>query len=319
MDALKVISVITPLWNEEEVVDELAGRLKKIFQDPSVTWEWVAVDDGSSDRTVEKVTALQQEFSAARLVLLSRNFGQQSAYRAGIDHARGDAVIFLDADMQDPPELIPELVSKWMEGARLVVGCRRTRKEKGLRGGLMAVFHEIFFRMTGGAMPKNSGTFGLADRVIIENLKLLPEKNLFLPALRHWIGFRKEIIWYDRMERKGAPKQTYAKLFRYAWDGITSFSDLPLQLISALGAFICLGGLLYAVGLVLVKLGQFFGLFSTLEVQGFTTLAVAIMALGGIQLFCLGVLGEYLARIYREVKSRPHYIAAEVIESPRKP
>ena len=162
-------------------------------------------------------------------------------------------------------------------------------------------------------MLKNSGTFGLMDREVVENLRKLPEQNLFLPALRQWIGFKQDVVWYHRRERDGKPTQTYVKLFQYAWDGITSFSELPLRLISVIGLAICIFGFGYALFLIAEKIAQMLGFFKDLNVLGFTTIAVAILCLGGIQLVCLGILGEYLAKIYREVKGRPHYIVQEII------
>lgn len=307
-----LVSVITPLWNEEEVLPGLVKALAHCFQDPVVRWQWIAVDDGSLDATNAMVAEAIPGFASAKLVTLSRNFGQQAAYRAGLDHADGDAVIFLDADLQDPPGRIPEMIARWREGARLVVGCRRSRPERGLRGLLFKVFHSLFFHLTRGAMPKDSGTFGLMDRVIVDRLRAMPEVNLFLPALRRWVGSRQEVVWYDRQEREGKPRQTYAKLFQYAWDGITSFSEAPLKYISVAGLVICFLSVLYASALVGVKLGQWAGFFSTLKVPGFTTLAVAVISLGGLQLLALGVIGEYLARVYREVKGRPLYIVERV-------
>ena len=313
-----MVSVITPLWNERAQVESLSNRLKTLFSSSQIHWQWVAVDDGSSDDTVALVRQAQSTFSNAKLICLSRNFGQQSAYRAGLDYADGDAVVFLDADLQDPPEYIPEMVKKWEAGAKLVVGCRSSRPEKGVRGLLLRAFHHVFFALTGGAMPKNSGTFGLMDRVVVDNLRSMPEHNLFLPALRRWVGFAQDVVWYDRQEREGQPRQTYAKLFCYAWDGITSFSEAPLKFISLVGFVVCVCGFGYALFLTLIKLCQIFGCFGTLEVQGFTTLAVSVFCLGGIQLLCLGIIGEYLARIYREVKGRPHYIA-DMVYQPEKP
>ena len=203
-----LVSVITPLWNEEEVLPGLIKALKACFQDTSVRWQWIAVDDGSMDATNTMVAQAMAGFDSAKLITLSRNFGQQPAYRAGLDHADGDAVIFLDADLQDPPAQIPEMIAKWREGARLVVGCRRSRPERGIRGLLFKVFHSMFFHLTRGAMPRNSGTFGLMDRVIVDRLRAMPEVNLFLPALRRWEGSRQEIVWYDRQERDGKHRQT---------------------------------------------------------------------------------------------------------------
>lgn len=307
-----LVSVITPLWNEEDVLPGLVKALTACFQDESVRWQWIAVDDGSVDATNEMVANAMTGFASAKLITLSRNFGQQPAYRAGLDHADGDAVIFLDADLQDPPAQIPEMIAKWREGARLVVGCRRSRPERGVRGLLFNMFHSMFFHLTRGAMPRNSGTFGLMDRVIVDRLRAMPEVNLFLPALRRWVGSKQEIVWYDRQERDGKPRQTYSKLFQYAWDGITSFSEAPLKYISMAGLVICVLSALYALALLGIKLGQWAGFFSTLNVPGFTTLAVAVISLGGVQLLALGVIGEYLARVYREVKGRPLYIVERV-------
>lgn len=309
MTRLPSISVVTPLWNEEESIDSLCLALNNLFQsDKTVAWEWVAVDDGSSDQTCSRVAEAMSRSGVGKLIKLSRNFGQQAAYKAGLEHASGDAIVFLDADLQDPPEKIGEMIGKWKDGAKLVVGCRRSRPEKGARGVLFKLFHELFYRLTSGAMPKNSGTFGLMDRVIVEQLKVMPELNLFLPALRSWVGYRQETVWYDRKERLGQPKQTYRKLFNYAWDGITSFSEVPLKFISWLGCIVCILGFGYALLLISIKLMQYLGCFERLQVPGFTTLAVAILCLGGVQLLSLGIIGEYLARIYREVKQRPHYV-----------
>jgi len=314
-----VVSIVTPLWNEEEQIEALSSRLCNLFLDQRVSWQWIAVDDGSVDTTTTKVASVQQTFSDAKLIRLSKNFGQQAAYKAGLDHSDGDAVVFLDADLQDPPEYILEMVEKWNAGAKLVVGCRSSRPEKGLRGLLLRLFHHLFFTLTGGAMPKNSGTFGLMDRVIVDHLSKMPEQNLFLPALRKWVGFQHDVVWYERQERTGQPRQTYGKLFGYAWDGITSFSEAPLKCISLFGFLVCGIGFAYAFVLVIIKTCQAFGLFSTLIVQGFTTLAVAVFCLGGIQLLCLGIIGEYLARIYREVKGRPHYIVGGITENKSNP
>lgn len=311
-----LVSVITPLWNEEQIVPALAAALHALFSvERSVRWEWVAIDDGSTDGTAARLRECFPAFERWHLVRLSRNFGQQAACRAGLDHAKGDAVVFLDGDLQDPPDEIIPMLRAWRDGgARLVVGCRRSRPEKGLRGAMFRLFHHAFSRMTREAMPFNSGTFGLMDRVIVERVRALPEVNLFLPALRNWVGSRREIVWYDRQERKGTARQTYRKLFSYAWDGITSFSDTPLQLITWLGLFICVASFCYAGVLVFIKILQWFGRFESLVVPGFTTLAVAVLFVGGLQMLCLGVLGTYQARIYREVKRRPHYLVDEVDE-----
>jgi len=316
-NGLPLISVITPLFNEEAILPDLAKRLQNVFSSlPTVSWEWVAVDDGSRDHTFARA---DQEIKIAphwQLLRLSRNFGQQAAYRAGLEAARGAAIIFLDADMQDPPENIPDMIKLWFEGNVQVVGQRKSRTESGLRGLLMRAFHELFCRLTGGVMPKNSGTFALMDRRLAEELKAMPERGMFLPAQRGWLGFKSASISYDRAARLGEPKQSYRKLFAYAWEGITSFSVFPLQLISIVGFCISLFGFGYAGVLLAIKLLQLLGCFQKLEILGFTTISVSILCLGGIQLLSLGIIGSYISKVFYEVKRRPLYVKSEHITSP---
>ena len=316
-EGLPLVSVITPLFNEEAVLPDLAMRLKNVFGLlTTVSWEWIAVDDGSRDHTF---ACVEQEIKIAphwQLLRLSRNFGQQAAYRAGLEAAMGAAIIFLDADMQDPPEKIPDMIRLWFEGNVQVVGQRKSRTESGLRGLLMRAFHELFCRLTGGVMPKNSGTFALMDRRLAEELKAMPERGMFLPAQRGWLGFKSASISYDRAARLGEPKQSYRKLFAYAWEGITSFSVFPLQLISIVGFCISLFGFGYAGVLLAIKLLQLLGCFQKLEILGFTTISVSILCLGGIQLLSLGIIGSYISKVFYEVKRRPLYVKSEHITSP---
>ncbi len=291
------------------------GRLIDLRQKCPVPFELVFVDDGSTDQTVPRLAVELASQSQWVVISLSRNFGQQAAYRAGLDHAHGDAVVFLDADLQDPPELIPELVECWQNGAKVVVGSRRSRPERGLRGILLKQFHRIFKILTGGIIPPNSGTFGLMDRVVVDHVRALPEINLFLPGLRSWFGYRQEVVRYDRAERPGKPKQTFSRLLSYAWDGITSFSELPLKLIGLAGLIISFLGFFYAFVLIFIKTAQLFGFFHNLAVMGFTTLAVAVLFMGGIQLLCLGIMGEYIARSYKETKRRPIYVVKTIERS----
>ena len=313
---LPLISVITPLFNEAALLPNLAMRLKNVFGSlPSVSWEWVAVDDGSRDRTF---ASAEQEIKIAphwQLLRLSRNFGQQAAYRAGLEAARGAAVIFLDADMQDPPEKIPDMIRLWLEGNVQVVGQRKSRTESGFRGFCMRIFHELFYRVTGGVMPKNSGTFALMDRRLADELKAMTESGMFLPAQRGWLGYKTASITYGRAARSGEPKQSYSKLFAYAWEGITSFSVFPLQLISIAGFCISMFGFGYAAVLLAIKLLQLLGCFQRLEILGFTTISVSILCLGGIQLLSLGILGSYLSKVFYEVKRRPLYVKSEHFSS----
>jgi glycosyltransferase involved in cell wall biosynthesis len=303
-----LISIITPLFNEEKGIEALSSRLCAALNSPNYRWEWIAVDDGSSDNTYEQVNKAVREADEWQVVRLSRNFGQQSAYRAGLEVANGDAVVFLDADLQDPPELIPDLIKNWLDGAKQVIGVRTARSERGLRGLCMKAFHIIFHNATGGVMPANSGTFGLIDREIVSLLVAMPERNMFLPAQRGWLGFLTKYVYYRREARLDEPKQSYKKLIDYAWNGVTSFSAMPLHAIWISGLIVCSASLLYAASLVAIKLLQIFGHFANLDVPGFTTLAVAVMFFGGIQLLAIGIIGSYLGKLFVEVKGRPLYV-----------
>jgi glycosyltransferase involved in cell wall biosynthesis len=310
-----VISIIIPVWNEEDTIEALIERLQKLSSESAHCFDFIFVNDGSVDRTHEKLLELLPRLPRWRVIKLSRNFGQQAAYRAGLDQADGDAVVFLDGDLQDPPEVIPAMIDVWQHGSRVVVARRRSRPERGLRGFLMRRFHDIFHAMTGGVMAKGSGTFGLMDRKVADAVKAMPELNVFLPALRSWVGYPCGYVWYDRAARKGKPKQTLSKLFNSAWDGILSFSELPLKTISWIGVGTSLVGFGYAGVLIAIKISQLFGYFTEFIVPGFTTIAVAVLCVGGVQLISLGVVGQYIARIYREVKQRPRYLTEEIVSS----
>lgn len=305
------ITLVIPCFNEESGLPALFKRLDFLKDQKDFITELLFVDDGSSDATASLLLEYLKNWPLWKVIRLSRNFGLNSALRCGLEHARGQAVVFLDADCQDPPEKIPQMVQKWQEGMDVVIGVRISRSETGLKRICLNAFHKIFHKITGGVMPAQSGTFGLMSRRAVEAVLAMPESNSFLPAQRCWVGFRKDVVTYDRSDREGEAKQSFAKLFAYAWDGITSFSDMPLRWISLAGVFIA--GFSFVVGctLILYRVSQYFGYFQDQEVLGFTTLAVSIFFMGGIQLICVGLLGEYIARIYQEVKRRPSYIVAE--------
>lgn len=314
-----MISVVIPLYNETPIVPLLIRRLEAV-QARLDELEFVFVDDGSRDATGETLQSEIGTLKKWQLIRLVRNFGQQAAYRAGLAHARGDAVLFLDADLQDPPELIPELVQLWKDGHKLVVPCRRTRQESGFRGLCMKAFHVLFYRLNNQIMPKNSGTFGLMDRSIAERLKAMPELSVLFQALRCWAGPAPYVVWYDRQERIGGkPSQSFLKLLDQAWNGITSYSDLPLRFIFWMGVCISIPSVLYAALLIGFKVCHWCGYNLVPQVQGFTTIATAILFMGGIQLISIGVLGEYIAKIFHEVKGRPPYIVASVTSSESRP
>lgn len=305
-DSPPSISVVIPVFNEEPVLPELFRRLVGVFDAaPAFAWRAVLVDDGSRDQSASLIAAESARDPRFQLIRLSRNFGFQAALMAGLENAReSNAVITMDADLQDPPELIPELAGAWRNGAEVVLAVRRSRQERGLRRVGFDVFHRIFGALVDHPVEPDTGTFGLMDKTALEALLGLPERNRFFPALRAWVGFRVARVHYDRQERfAGEPGQTFPRLVRYALDGVFSFSYLPLRLVTYAGMFVA--GLGFAVGLFFVfrrLLGQ------EVAFTGFTTLVSLVLLLGGVQLIGIGVLGEYLARIYDEVKKRPHFI-----------
>lgn len=311
------VSIITPVFNEEQNIVTLGARLSAVFEaNPCFLWEWIAVDDGSRDETSACLRKTVCGMSHWQVISLSRNFGQQAALRAGLDASNGDAIIFIDADLQDPPELIPELVSRWTDGAKVVFAVRRSRGEPAARQLLLRLFHRLFGAMSGGVMPLDSGNFGLCDREIADILRKLPEHDAFLPALRAWTGFATSVVEYDRAPRLRAKGLALHRLVGLAWSAITAFSDAPLRIIFLSGIAISTISFLYGAVLLIQRCLQFLGFFKSLEVLGFTTVAVAVFFMGGVQLLSIGIIGEYLARVYREVKGRPHYLIARKESSP---
>jgi dolichol-phosphate mannosyltransferase len=253
--------------------------------------------------------ATSSQDSRFRVIELSRNFGQQAAINAGLSQVEADAVILLDGDLQDPPELIPELVAAWKSGGQVVLARRRSRQETGLRRVGFDVFHRVFKHLIDVNVPPNTGTYSLLDREALDALRKLPEVHRFFPGLRAWIGFNQVFVEYDRNDRYlGTPKQTIKRLFRYACDGIFSFSFKPLRLMTACGVAICAISLIVAFGFVVKRLWG-----TEMAPVGFTTLCCAIFTLGGLQLIGLGILGEYIGRIYEESKQRPLFIARESV------
>ena len=313
MSTPPTITVVIPVFNEEEVLPELFARLAAVFdRQPDVTWNALLVNDGSRDRSAELVRARAAADPRFTLLELTRNFGFQAALAAGLAHATGDAIVTMDADLQDPPEIIPELVACWREGADVVRAVRRSRQETGARRVGMDLFHGLFGRLADYPIEANTGTFGLMDREAVDTLNRLPERNRFFPGLRTWVGFTTGEVIYDRRERAaGQPQQTLGKLLRYALDGVFSFSYLPLRLLTYAGIMIAFLGFSAAV---------FYAVRRILAIEtaptGYTTLVTIVLFLGGVQLIGIGVLGEYLGRIYDEVKQRPLYV---VRREPRRP
>lgn len=300
------VAIVIPVFNEQQVLPELLRRLTALCASESaLNWRIIFVNDGSRDRTPELIREHAKSESRFRLVELSRNFGHQAALAAGLAEASGcDAVITMDADLQDPPELIPQLVAKWREGAEVVLAVRRSRQESGLRRVGFELFHRLFQRFSDFPIRPNTGTFGLLDRVALEAYNRLPERHRFFPGMRAWVGFTTAEVEYDRQDRAaGKPVQTLRGLLGYALDGLFSFSYLPLRALTYFGLFAA--GIGFSFGLFFIA-RRLLGV--EIAQLGFTTIVTLMVFIGGVQLIGIGILGEYLGRIYDEVKQRPLYV-----------
>ncbi|NES99147.1 MAG: glycosyltransferase family 2 protein [Sphaerospermopsis sp. SIO1G2] len=301
------LSVIVPIYNEEQNIDYLFERLVSALDNLNLKYEIVCVNDGSRDNSLKYLIENHHRNPNIKVVDMSRNFGKEIALSAGLDYAIGSAIVPIDADLQDPPELIAELVAKWREGYDVVYATRRLRQgESWLKRFTANAFYQTIICMSPVPIPKNTGDFRLLDRCVVDALKQLPERNRFMKGLFAWVGFNQTSIIYDRPQRyKGVTKWNYWKLWNFAIDGITSFSLLPLKVWSYIGIILSLISFLYASFLLLRTL------ILGIDVPGYASLMVAILFLGGVQLISLGIIGEYLGRVYDEVKGRPLYFVKE--------
>lgn len=303
-------SVVVPVFNEEEVLPETYHRLTGVMEGLGAPYEIVFVDDGSKDQSPRILDELAQRDPRVRVIHFSRNFGHQAAITAGMDYARGEAVIVIDADLQDPPEVIPEMVAKWQEGYEVVYGKRMKREGETLFKRFTASFFYRLLRfMTDIDIPLDTGDFRLVDRKVVEVMKLLREKNRFIRGLVAWVGFRQVALPYVRHRRfAGTTKYPLRKMLKLAWDGITAFSNKPLKVAAYLGLALSLFSFLYLVVIVVTKL------LGKSTVPGWASLAVINLFFSGVILIMLGVMGEYLGRIYDEAKNRPLYVVDRVVE-----
>lgn len=304
------VSIVCPMYNEEEALAAFFARLLPVLAANGDPFEIVCVNDGSCDATLECLRALQKEEPRIRILNLSRNFGKEAALTCGIDHTRGDAVIPIDADLQDPPELIPEMLHLWRQGFDVVLAQRSDRSTDHL---LKRKTAEWFYRLhnviADAPIPPNVGDFRLMDRRVVDVLKTLPERRRFMKGLFAWVGFRQVIISYRREKRQvGSSKFSGWRLWNFALEGITSFSTVPLQVWTYLG--LCIALLSFAYGSFIIGKVLFFGR----DMPGYASLITVMLFLGGVQLIGLGVLGEYLGRIYGEIKGRPIYIVRDRYE-----
>ena len=301
------LSVVIPVYDEEQNLPVLYARLTQVLSGAEPNYEIVLVDDGSRDRSVELLRSFAASDPCVTVVELSRNFGHQVAISAGLDYARGDAVIIMDADLQDPPEVLPQFIAKWREGHDVVYAIRLQRKEGWFKRSLYALFYRLLQRIANIEIPMDSGDFCIMDRRVVDVLVGLPERNRFVRGIRSWVGLDQIGLVYERQARyAGTAKYSYRRLVYLALDGLISFSFVPLRMITILGFTVSAISILLAIGYTIQKLT--FGLTP----PGFATTVVAIFFLAGIQLITIGVIGEYVGRIFEEVKRRPLYIVRRV-------
>jgi polyisoprenyl-phosphate glycosyltransferase len=307
-----LITVVAPVFNEHSTLPELHRRLTDVLG-PLGPYEIVLVDDGSSDGSWDALLELAARDPHLRLLRLSRNFGHQAALSAGLDAARGEAIVLMDADLQDPPELIPQLVGKWREGFDVVYAIRGEREgEPRLRLASISLFYRLLYRITSTEIPQNVGDFRLLSRRAADAITAMPERARFLRGMTSWIGFRQTGVQYTREARfAGESKYPPRKLLRLALDGITSFSTAPIKLVTALGFAL----VVFCVGVLAWTLYVRF--FTSHHPQGWTSVIAVVLLLGGVQLLSLGVIGQYVARIFDETKQRPLYLVDEVVENVR--
>jgi polyisoprenyl-phosphate glycosyltransferase len=309
------ISAVVPVFNEEGSLGELHRRITSVLGALDVPYELVLVDDGSRDRTTAIIAELCADDARVRAVHFSRNFGHQAALAAGLQHASGRAVIVLDADLQDPPELIPELLAHWRNGYQVVYAQRRKREREGLvKRGAAFLFYRILSRITRFEIPADTGDFCLMDRTVVDLLNAMPERNRYVRGLRAWVGFRQTAVPFDRPPRyAGEPKYTFGGSFGLALNGILALSKFPLRVATYFGLAVSLASFVLGIWYVVQRLAGRADL-----VRGWASIVVIVLFLGGVQLLTIGIIGEYLSRIYDEVKQRPLYVVRERIgfESP---
>ena len=302
-----LISIITPIFNEAKSIPELYRRVSQVMESSGHTWELIMVDDGSTDGSADLIRQLVSQDRHIRPVVFARNFGHQLAVTAGLDYSRGKAIVIMDADLQDPPEVVLELISKWQEGYEVVYAVRAHREgETAFKLLTASLFYRLIARMTDVKIPMDTGDFRLLDRKVVDVLNRMRERHRFLRGMSVWVGFKQTGVEYSRAARfAGETKYPFKKMFKFAWDAVTSFSFLPLQVATYLG-FISAGLSILAIPVVAIM-----RMSGQLAFAGQATTLVAVLFLGGVQLISLGILGEYVGRLYDEARGRPLYIVRD--------
>jgi dolichol-phosphate mannosyltransferase len=303
-------SIIAPIYNEKENLPELQRRVTEVLDSTNEPWELILVDDGSTDGSTDIIRELAKKDQHIRPIIFARNFGHQIAITAGWDYARGDAVVIIDADLQDPPELILEMAKKWKEGNEVVFAVRTEREgESWFKLWTASLFYRIIYRITDIKIPLDTGDFRLMDRKVVNVLKQMREKHRFPRGMSAWVGFKQVGVEYKRAARKaGETKYPFRKMFRLAINAVTGFSYFPLQVATFFGFMSA------SLDIIAIPVVEILRLTNTHFFEGQTTTLVAVLFLGGVQLISLGVLGEYIGRLYDEAKGRPLYIVREAPE-----
>jgi polyisoprenyl-phosphate glycosyltransferase len=306
------LSIIVPIYNEEKVILAFYARVKSVLgkSEPDLSHEIIFVDDGSNDGSLALLKDLRRSDASVKILSFSRNFGHQFAITAGLDRAQGDVVAVIDGDLQDPPEVIPAMLEKWREGYEVVYGIRKKRKgENAVKVLTAKLFYRVIKSMSDTELPLDSGDFRLLDRSIVEALKSMREENRYIRGLISWVGYRQYGLLYERdMRYAGKTKYTFKKMIKFALDGILSFSDKPLKISAYLGFIFTIIAFLMGIRIIIDKIR-----YPQTLISGWSSLILAVLFMGGLQLISLGILGLYIGRQYREVKTRPLYIVAEEI------
>jgi polyisoprenyl-phosphate glycosyltransferase len=307
-----LVSIVSPVYQEEEGIEEFHRRLVASMEgiDDDLAFEVVYVNDGSKDRSLDLLEKIAADDDRVRVVDLSRNFGHQVALSAGVDHARGDAVVVIDSDLQDPPEVIPEMIQRWRDGFKVVYGVRTSRAgETRFKLLTSKIYYGLMDRSAEVPLPRQAGDFRLLDRKVVDVLDQMPERNRYVRGMVAWVGFPQCAVEYERDARfAGSTNYTLGRMVRLALDGLTSFSDRPLRLATQLGVIVMALSFAVAAWTIVASL---FDLGTSS--RGWSSLMAVVLLLGGVQLLCIGVLGEYVGRVYRETKGRPLYVVNEVI------
>src|SRR5437588_10830554 len=301
-----MLSVVVPIYNEEENINAFHNAVVAVMDTVQDAWEIVYVNDGSRDSSLSLLLEIQRQDPRVSVVEFSRNFGHQPALTAGLQTAKGDAIMLMDGDFQDPPEVLPQLLEAWKGGAKVVIAERTSRAERGIRGRLFPLFYKIMGLISDFPIPLNAGIFGLLDRQAADAINNLQEGNRYLPGLRAWVGFPTAFVYYDRADRvAGEPKQTMLKLFKYAMDAIFSFSYKPLRIGLVFGGAVLAFAL--AMSLILLIRG-----FLGHAASGNAGIILSVLFLGGVQLRCLGLVGGCICGVYDKVRRRPLYLIHKV-------